>query len=132
MTDYVSPAAYVLNDNLRNGYPLTEQQQTIVDNLDKALDKFPLYTDAEPLNRSLLFMYQEDAEKFVSDALEKGYIQEKSYASSTQHGVYNSEDNVRMVIRRVTLEDNLTAFLLIQKMKYFLRETPSLLLLMHT
>lgn len=100
VTDYVSPAAYVLNDNLRNGYPLTEQQQTIVDNLDKALDKFPLYTDAEPLNRSLLFMYQEDAEKFVSDALEKGYIQEKSYASSTQHGVYNSEDNVRMVIKK--------------------------------
>ena len=53
----------------------------MVNNLDKALDKFPPYTDEEPLNRSLLFMYEEDAEKIVSDALEKGYIQEKSYTS---------------------------------------------------
>ncbi|MFR0613657.1 hypothetical protein ACLUXJ_04690 [Lactobacillus porci] len=45
-------------------------------------------------------MYDEDAEKFVSDALEKGYIQEKSYTSSKQHGVYNADDNVRMVIKK--------------------------------
>lgn len=98
--DYVSPAAYELNDNLRNDYPLTEQQQTTVNNLDKALDKFPPYTDEEPLNRSLLFMYPGESEEFVKDALEKGYIQEGSYASSTQHGVYNDQDDVRIIIKK--------------------------------
>lgn len=100
VTDYVSSASYKLNVALRNGLPLSEQQQTMVNNLDKALKKLPLYTDKEPLNRSLLFMYPGESEEFVKDALEKGYIQEESYASSTQHGVYNDQDDVRIVIKK--------------------------------
>ena len=97
---YVSPAAYDLNDRLRNGYPLSQQQKEMVRDLDTALDKIPYYSDEEPLNRSLTFMYPDDEKKFIRDALNKGYIQEKSYASSTQHGVYDKDDRVRMVIKR--------------------------------
>lgn len=57
-------------------------------------------------------MYQEVSENFVSDALERGYIQEKSYASSMQHGVYNAEDNVRMVIEKSNSGRQLNGFTL--------------------
>lgn len=100
MRDYVSPAAYELNDNLRNDYPLIEQQQVMVANLDKTLNELPLYTDEEPLNRSLTFRYPEDEDKFLEDAQRNGYIQEKSYASATQHGVYDPDDRVRIVIKK--------------------------------
>ncbi|TXG07905.1 hypothetical protein [Lactobacillus delbrueckii] len=55
-------------------------------------------------------MYQEVSENFVSDALERGYIQEKSYASSMQHGVYNAEDDVRMVIEKSNSGRQLNGF----------------------
>lgn len=112
MRDYVSPAAYELNDNLRNDYPLTEQQQVMVANLGKALDKLPLYTDEEPLNRSLTFRYPEDEDKFLEDAQRNGYIQEKSYASATQHGVYDPDDRVRIVIKKSHSARDLSDFTL--------------------
>lgn len=100
ITDYVSPAAYDLNDRLRNGYELTKEQKAMVKNLDTALDKIPVYTDKEPLQRSLTFMWPEDQEEFLQHALDNGYIQEGSYTSSTQHGVYDEDDRVRMIIKR--------------------------------
>lgn len=112
MRDYVSPAAYGLNDSLRNDYPLTERQQVMVANLDKALNKLPLYTDEEPLNRSLTFRYPEDEEKFIEDAQRNGYIQEKSYASATQHGVYDPDDRVRIVIKKSHSARDLSDFTL--------------------
>lgn len=99
VTDYVSPAAYDLNDRLRNGYELTQEQKVMVENLDTALDKIPLYTDKEPLNRSINFRWVEDQNEFMQNALKNGYIQEKSYTSSTQHGVFDEDDLVRMVIK---------------------------------
>ncbi|OYS00281.1 phage head morphogenesis protein [Lactobacillus taiwanensis] len=100
VTDYVSPAAYDLNDRLRNGYSLTKEQKAMVEDLDTALEKLPVYTDKEPLQRSLTFIWPEDQEKFLKDALKNGYIQEKSYTSSIQHGVYDEDDGVRMIINR--------------------------------
>ena len=98
ITEYTSPAAYDLNDRLRNGYPLSKQQKEIIKGLDSALDKTPYYSSEEPLNRSLSFMYPEDQINFINRALSQGYIQESSYSSASAGMIYNPEDNLRVVI----------------------------------
>lgn len=97
---YTSSEAYTLNDNLRRKIKLSSIENTLIHNLDKALDKIPYYSEKEPLNRSLSFMYPEDQVDFVNKALVQGYIQEPSYTSASAGMVYNSEDNLRIVIVR--------------------------------
>lgn len=78
VTDYVSPAAYDLNDRLRNGYSLTKEQKTMVEDLDTALEKLPVYSDKEPLQRSLTFIWPEDQEKFLKDALKMDIFRKRA------------------------------------------------------
>lgn len=53
MHDYISSVSYIVNDKLRNGKLLTNEETQFIINLDKALDKMPTYEGN--LQRSLYF-----------------------------------------------------------------------------
>lgn len=96
---YVSPDAYVLNDKLRRGVEteLTDMEKEWIKNLDMAIEKLPNYEGG--LNRSITFVFEEDAQKFF-DEFHKGkeYIANQ-YLSTTKSGVYNEDAQVQIYIQ---------------------------------
>ena len=64
---YVSPDAYVLNDKLRRNADseLTDVEREWIKNLDAALEKLSNYEGN--LNRSVAFLFEEDARKFFDE-----------------------------------------------------------------
>lgn len=93
---YVGPDAYTLNDNLRNGYSLTEEEKEWIKQLDSALSKMP--TISGIVNRSLAFMYKEDRDKFVDMHKPGAKINYHQYLSSSINEVYNDDAEVQIVI----------------------------------
>lgn len=96
---YVSPDAYVLNDKLRRGVEteLTDMEKEWIKDLDMAIEKLPNYEGG--LNRSITFVFEEDAQKFF-DEFHKGkeYIANQ-YLSTTKSGVYNEDAQVQIYIQ---------------------------------
>lgn len=95
---YVSPDSIILNDKLRRGEALTEEEKTWVKNLNSALEKLPCYEGN--LNRSLTFNSEEDAKNFYDRfVIGEEYIP-KQFLSTTKAGVYNDEGQVQIYIER--------------------------------
>jgi len=43
LNQYISSKSYILNEKLRQGLPLTDEENNLIMNLDSALDKMPKY-----------------------------------------------------------------------------------------
>lgn len=100
---YISPDSYVLNDKLRNGYDLSDDDKEWIDNLDKALDKLPTYEGT--VTRSLEFYNNEDIRNFIAShkvGESKCYNQ---YLSTTCGEVYNDNAQVQLIIESHTGKD---------------------------
>ncbi|WP_199485698.1 minor capsid protein [Absiella sp. AM54-8XD] len=93
---YVGPDAYTLNDNLRNGYSLTEEEKEWIKQLDSALSKMPAISGI--VNRSLAFMYREDRIKFIDMHKPGSEINYHQYLSSSINEVYNEDADVQIII----------------------------------
>lgn len=96
---YISPDAYSLNDKLRRNTNsgLTDIEREWIKNLNTALEKLPRYKG--DLNRSVAFIFPEDARKFFDEfVVEKEYIP-KQYLSTTKRGVYNNVAQVQIYIQ---------------------------------
>ncbi len=96
---YISPDAYLLNDKLRRNAnsELTNIEREWIKNLDNALEKLPSYKGN--LNRSVTFLFEEDAQKYFDEFdVEKEYIP-KQYLSTTKSGVYNDDAQVQIYIQ---------------------------------
>ncbi|RJW06382.1 phage head morphogenesis protein [Eubacterium sp. TF05-29] len=93
---YVGPDAYTLNDNLRNGYSLTEEEKDWIKQLDSALSKMPTINGI--VNRSLAFMYREDRIKFIDMHKPGSEINYHQYLSSSINEVYNEDAEVQIII----------------------------------
>ena len=93
---YVGPDAYTLNDNLRNGYSLTEEEKEWIKQLDSALSKMPAISGI--VNRSLAFMYREDRIKFIDMHKPGSEINYHQYLSSSINEVYNEDAEVQIII----------------------------------
>lgn len=101
---YVSPDAYVLNDKLRNGYDLNDDDKKWINNLDKAIDKLPTYKGV--VTRSVEFYNNKDIRSFISShkvGKSKCYDQ---YISTTCGEVYNDNAQVQLIIYSHTGKDN--------------------------
>lgn len=97
LTKYISPDSYILNDKLRRGIDLTENEKGWIMNLDNALDKMPEYEGN--LNRSLTFFDDEDAKEFVDTFSEGKKKTFSEYLSTTKEGIYNPDGQVQIYIQ---------------------------------
>lgn len=106
--DYMSFSSYPLNEALRNGWELTKEQQKLVENLDAALDKMPIYHGN--LQRSVDIIDPEDLEQFVREmqvGVKKCFGQ---YVSCTCGEVYNPDANIQIYIKNAGRGKDITKF----------------------
>lgn len=95
--DYMSAKSYVVNEKLRTGAMLTEEENEFIVNLDLALDKMPTYEGN--LQRSLLFYSDEDVEVFMKKHGIGNKVTYDEYVSTTKGETYNPEGQVQIYIQ---------------------------------
>lgn len=94
--NYISSDSYKINEKLRTGAKLSDQEKDLVHYLDSVLDKTKSYKGT--VNRSVNFMYEDDLNKFLLKH-HKGYtLSYEQYLSSTTDSVYNDEAQVQLHI----------------------------------
>lgn len=96
LMNYVSSSSYKINEKLRTGAKLSDQEKEFVHQLDSVLSKTKNYKGE--VNRSVSFMYQEDLEKFLLRHHKGFTVSYKEYLSSTTDLVYNDEAQVQIHI----------------------------------
>lgn len=93
---YISSDSYKINEKLRNGLRLDENDQLMIKNLDSALTKMPLYEG--DLTRSLYFNSEKSVQMFLK-AHEIGNVREyNEYISTTKGDIYNNKAQVQLYI----------------------------------
>lgn len=96
--DYMSAKAYNLNEKLRNGSALDDEEQKFADALDAALKKAPKHSG--DLTRSLFFDSPEEVLEFVKSYAVGSSITYKEFLSTTKsQSLYNPEGQVQIYIR---------------------------------
>lgn len=94
---YISSDSYKINDSLRNGTPLSDEEKSFMNNLDSALEKIPKYSGN--LSRSLYFETTNGVEEYASRFKVGKSIDFKEYLSTTcSNEVYNEEGQVQIYI----------------------------------
>lgn len=98
IVDYISPKSYILNDSLRNGYPLNDDLRQMISNLDSALNKLPKYKEDQPLYRSLDINSVEDLREFFKDKSPGNTYSSKQYISTSKE-TYSPDAKVQIIIK---------------------------------
>lgn len=93
---YIGFESYTYNEKLRNGIKLTETENQILNNLDKALEKMPKYKGEVTRSISIL---SEDIDIFLKDYQVGSIVLHKAYTSTTKGDIYNPESKVQMLIK---------------------------------
>ncbi|MCI8411943.1 MAG: hypothetical protein HFJ40_05895 [Clostridia bacterium] len=96
INQYISPESYILNETLRDGLKLTKQQEAIINDLDKALNKFPKYEGN--VTRSIM-LDNDRLKKFLRMHQEGKKVKYSSYTSTTVGMRYNDKSNVELHIK---------------------------------
>lgn len=105
---YVSSISYLINDALRNNYPLTNEQREIVKNLDDALSKIHTYNGT--LTRSVFFYDQQSINDFIEEYEVDEIVTAKQYLSTTKGSIYNPDAQVQLIILNSKNGINISAF----------------------
>ena len=95
--DYMSAKSYVVNEKLRTGALLTEEESEFIANLDVALDKMPTYEGN--LHRSLMFYSGKDIKEFMNRHTIGNKVTYDEYISTTKGEIYNPEGQVQIYIQ---------------------------------
>lgn len=95
LNQYKSFESYLLNEALREGYELSEEQKALMRNLDNALEKLPSFEGVT--YRSLDSYRIMDLESFWEKYQEGNIVSEKAY-TSTSAEVYDDTFDIQMVI----------------------------------
>ena len=93
---YIGFESYTYNEKLREDITLTEEEKTILNNLDKALEKMPKYNN--DVTRSVSIPY-DDIDYFLRDYKEGNIIKYKAYTSTTKGEIYNPDSRVQITIK---------------------------------
>lgn len=96
LTDYVSAKSYSLNEKLRFGDSLNEEESSWVKNLDNALDKLPDYRGT--VYRSISSEYITDKEKFEQDHASGNVLIYSAYTSTSKQ-VYDENMDIQFIIK---------------------------------
>lgn len=108
LNNYISPASIRLNEKLRNGDVLTEDDKEWIKNLDKALDKTPtfkghLIRDVEIRDKTAL-------SKFIKEHEIDKIVKYHQYISTSSKNSYNDYANIRIYIVNSTKGKNIINF----------------------
>lgn len=95
--DYMSAKSYVINEKLRMGTSLLEDEKQFVNDLNTALNKMPKYEGN--LQRSLYFNSNEDVANFMSGHKIGEPITYNEFVSTTKGELYNPEGQVQIFIQ---------------------------------
>lgn len=95
LMDYISSGSYKLNDPLRRGVALTPEQIKLINNLDSALSKMPIYRGT--VYRSLSDFEIDDVASFISGHIVGSQKMYKAYLS-TGTEVYDESMPIQYVI----------------------------------
>lgn len=101
--DYKSPKMYVLNDKLRQGFKLDEEEKEWVKNLDSALKKMPCYKGK--VIRSIDLKENELNNFLESYSPERKFVIFPAYTSTSKDEIYNPESIVRLYITSIKGRD---------------------------
>lgn len=96
INQYISPESYVLNEILRDELKLTKKQEITINNLDKALDKFPKYQGN--VTRSIM-LDKNRLKEFLESHKTGNNITYKAYTSTTIGNRYNNMSNIELHIK---------------------------------
>lgn len=96
VNQYISAESYILKETLREELELTEQQKTLINNLDKALDKFPKYEGN--VTRSIM-LDKDTLKNFLENHKAGNNVIYKAYTSTTVGNRYNDDSNVELHIK---------------------------------
>lgn len=102
INQYIGPESYKINEILRDNLDLTRQQQELLSNLDKALDKMPNYNGI--VQRSLM-LDKKQLNRFLELHQEGNVIKYKAYTSTTSGSRYNDFSNVELLIKSINGKD---------------------------
>ena len=108
INSYVSSSSYFINDILRNGYKLNDEQKEIVKNLDDALNKMHPYEG--DLTRSVYFYDVQSFDNFLKEYEVGKILTIKQYLSTTKGDIYNPEAQVQLKILNSKNGINISAF----------------------
>lgn len=103
LNSYISSDSYIINDALRNNYPLDDRLNDVVENLDSMLDKIP--NSKGTFNRSLFFDNEYNYDEFIKSlSSSNGKIKFKSFISMSKD-IYDEKDNIRLIMKCKTAKD---------------------------
>lgn len=96
LNEYVSSGSYKINEALRSGEEITDEQKEFVRQLDSALSKMPLY---EGLLIRSLDLQESELEEFLK-AHQKGMkVQYSAYTSFSTKSGYHQNPEVQIIIK---------------------------------
>lgn len=102
VSKYIGKDSYLINEKLRSGEPLTQEEQRFEEDLDSALDKMPTYQGT--VYRSVSETRIENISDFVQEHPVGGYKKFPSYLSSGTT-VYDESFPIQYVIQSHTGRD---------------------------
>lgn len=95
--DYMGFKSYVINEKLRNGSLLTNEEKRLINDLNSALDKMPSYKGN--LQRSLEFRDNDSLNEFLANYEVGKTIKYNEFISTTKGDIYNPEGQVQIYIQ---------------------------------
>lgn len=102
LKDYVGSDSYKINDKLRRGARLTAKDRQMIENLDRALDKIPVY--AGVVYRSVSDFGIDDIEEFLAGHVSGEKLSFPAYTSSGTK-IYDKSFPIQYVIQSRTGRD---------------------------
>lgn len=99
LNKYLSFDSYGLNAALRQGIPLTDMQEEWANNLDKALNKLPVYKGKNLIHSFTKFRDTKDMYDLLNQLYENEEFNPQSYLSASKT-VFDPNDSIRMIIKK--------------------------------
>ncbi len=93
---WVSSDLYPINEKLRQGIELTNEEKKAITNLDRALEKFPRYNG--PVKRSLVISDPTELRKFTNTHAVGNTVTYNEYIAATCGKTYNPDAEVQIYI----------------------------------
>lgn len=118
---YISSDSYKLNDNLRRNSVL-KSQKLLINYLDAALNKMPIYTGDKPLQRDYFFANDEAQQSFVNQ-MDNGWFEDPAYVSTSKLHYGEGKEQVHVIIKNSKTGRDISEFNANEQEVLFPRDT---------